>query len=250
MPISEAWRRCPKAVYLRPRMRLYAEVSKRVRSIFERFTDLIEPISIDEAFLDVTASTNLFGPAEKIGRDIKQQVKDQTQLTASVGIAPNKFLAKFSSDLEKPDGLVVFPREAVPDLLWPQPIEGADVVSYLGIVSGSATVSTMPPMIDGSTTTLRVTCLPVALARAAFTSTPPRVSSSGSSSSVTSGAASGGLRNPRPPMSPPPCPGSRTIVFAGRPGNELSAGQSPTGNKLSAMFTPFTNSSTVTACIT
>lgn len=107
MPISQAYRRCPHGVYVRPHMRLYAEVSGRFMTILRRYTDLVEPLSIDEAFLDVTGSRRLFGEGEIIARRIKQDVAEQERITASIGVAPAKFLAKIASDLEKPDGLVV-----------------------------------------------------------------------------------------------------------------------------------------------
>jgi DNA polymerase-4 len=122
MPISEAWRRCPKAVYLRPRMRLYADVSRRVRAIFERFTDLIEPISIDEAFLDVTASRRLYGNGPAIALRIKDTIRGEEQLTASIGCAASKFVAKIASDLDKPDGLVVVEAGGEAEFLAPLPI--------------------------------------------------------------------------------------------------------------------------------
>lgn len=111
MPTAQALRRCPHAILLPVRMKRYAEVSQQIQSIFEQYTPLVEPISLDEAFLDVTASMNLFGPAEQIGQTIKEQIRSQTQLTASVGVATNKFLAKLASDLEKPDGFVVITDE-------------------------------------------------------------------------------------------------------------------------------------------
>ena len=123
MPISEAWRRCPGAAYLRPRMRLYVEISKRVRDIFARYTDLIEPISIDEAFLDVTASHRLFGVGHTIARAIKEAIREEEGLTASIGCAPSKFVAKIASDLDKPDGLVVVEPGTEAVFLAPLPIE-------------------------------------------------------------------------------------------------------------------------------
>jgi DNA polymerase-4 len=123
MPISEAYRRCPDAVYLRPRMKLYAEISERVMAILEDYTELVERISIDEAFLDVTASTQLFGDGASIARRIKDQVWRQERLTVSVGVAPNKFLAKLASDLQKPDGLVVVEPGAEREFLDPLPVE-------------------------------------------------------------------------------------------------------------------------------
>jgi nucleotidyltransferase/DNA polymerase involved in DNA repair len=122
MPISEAWRRCPKAVYLRPRMRLYADVSRQIRAIFERFTDLVEPISIDEAFLDVTASERLYGDGPAIAGLIKDAIRKEERLTASIGCAESKFIAKIASDLDKPDGLVVVRPGEEAEFLAPLPI--------------------------------------------------------------------------------------------------------------------------------
>ena len=122
MPISEAWRRCPKAVYLRPRMRLYADVSRQIRAVFERFTDLIEPISIDEAFLDVTASRRLYGDGPAIAGLIKDAIRTEQRLTASIGCAGSKFIAKIASDLDKPDGLVVVRAGEEAEFLAPLPI--------------------------------------------------------------------------------------------------------------------------------
>ncbi len=105
MPIGEALRRCPGAICVPPRMVRYQEVSRQVFAIFREFTPLVEGLSLDEAFLDVSGSERLLGDALKIGRDIRQRILTATELTASVGIAPNKLLAKIASDLEKPDGL-------------------------------------------------------------------------------------------------------------------------------------------------
>ncbi len=123
MPISEAYRRCPHAVYLRPRGRLYAEISERIIKILEKYTELVEQLSIDEAFLDVTASSRLFGDGVSIARQIKREIWNRERLTVSVGVAPNKFLAKLASDLEKPDGLVVVPPDGVKAFLHPLPVE-------------------------------------------------------------------------------------------------------------------------------
>ncbi len=119
MPTAQAIRRCPQAIVLPVRMERYVEVSRQIRAIFERYTPLVEPISLDEAFLDVAGSVNLFGPAEQIGRTIKQEIRAQTQLTASVGVAPNKFLAKLASDLDKPDGFVVITEQNKQAILDP-----------------------------------------------------------------------------------------------------------------------------------
>jgi DNA polymerase-4 len=122
MPTAQALRRCPHAVLLPVRMARYAEVSHTIHTIFESYTPLVEPLSLDEAFLDVTDSTNLFGPAEAIGRAIKSRIKEQTHLTASVGVAPNKFLAKLASDLRKPDGFVVITEGNKQEILDPLPV--------------------------------------------------------------------------------------------------------------------------------
>jgi DNA polymerase IV len=123
MPSVVAMRLCPQATWLPGRMGLYAEVSRRIRKVFEEFTPLVEPLSIDEAFLDLTGvAADLRGGAE-IARRLQDRIRAEQRLTASVGVAPTKFLAKVASDLEKPDGLVVFPLEDVPRRLWPLPVE-------------------------------------------------------------------------------------------------------------------------------
>jgi DNA polymerase-4 len=119
MPMAQAIRLCPHAVVLPVRMERYAELSQVIQTIFERYTPLVEPISLDEAFLDVAGSLKLFGSAEQIGRDIKRQIQEQTRLTASVGVAPNKFLAKLASDLKKPDGFVVITEQNKQEILDP-----------------------------------------------------------------------------------------------------------------------------------
>jgi DNA polymerase-4 len=105
MPMREALRRCPTAICVPPRMARYKEASEQVFAIFREFTPLVEGLSLDEAFLDVTASQRLLGNAESIGSEIRRRIVGQTGLTASVGIAPNKLLAKIASDLNKPDGM-------------------------------------------------------------------------------------------------------------------------------------------------
>jgi DNA polymerase-4 len=103
-------------------MDVYAAVSRQIRAIFERYTPLVEPLSLDEAFLDVTGSAHLFGGAEAVGRQIKADIKQDIGLVASVGVAPNKFLAKIASDLEKPDGFVVVSPDTAQAFLDPLPI--------------------------------------------------------------------------------------------------------------------------------
>lgn len=122
MPSSVALRLCPSAVFLSPRMDRYAEESRRIREIFLSVTPLVEPISLDEAFLDVAGSVRLFGPPEAIGRAIKRRILEETHLTASVGIASNKFLAKLASGLHKPDGFLLIRDEDKLDFLAPLPV--------------------------------------------------------------------------------------------------------------------------------
>lgn len=107
MPMAEATRRCPDLVRVAPRMSYYKAVSNQIFGIFREFTPVVEGLSLDEAFLDVTASLALHGPGTDIARHIKNSILERTQLTASVGVADNKLVAKIASDLEKPDGLVV-----------------------------------------------------------------------------------------------------------------------------------------------
>ena len=122
LPISRAWKLCPEGAFVRPRMDRYVEVSHEVMEVLRRFTNLVEPLSIDEAFLDVTGSQTLFGAPIQIARAIKKQVREATGLTASAGVAPNKFLAKIASDLRKPDGLVVVESNEVDRFLTELPI--------------------------------------------------------------------------------------------------------------------------------
>jgi DNA polymerase-4 len=122
MPMSRAIKLCPHAIVMPVRMKRYAELSKQIHAIFEEYTPQIEPISLDEAFLDVTGSLKLFDTAEKIGRDIKRQIKEKLGLVASVGVATNKFLAKLASDLDKPDGFVVITEENKQQILDPLPV--------------------------------------------------------------------------------------------------------------------------------
>jgi DNA polymerase-4 len=122
MPMTEALRRCPHAICIPPRMRRYQEVSKQVFAVLYEFTPLVEGLSLDEAYLDVTASLRLKGTPETIARDIKRRIVETTGLTASVGLAANKLLAKIASDLRKPDGLVWIRPEEVSTVLDPLPI--------------------------------------------------------------------------------------------------------------------------------
>ena len=121
-PITQAWRLCPHAVFLPPNGRLYSATSRRIMAILSRYTDLVEQLSIDEAFLDVTGSYRLFGSGENISREIKIRIREEEQLTASVGMAGSKFIAKIASDLRKPDGLVIVPQGQEKEFLAPLPV--------------------------------------------------------------------------------------------------------------------------------
>jgi len=122
MPLRTAGRRCPQGVFLPGRPERYRELSERVMAIFASFTPLVEPISLDEAFLDVSASAAAFGDGETIGRRIKDRVLDEVGLVVSVGVATNKLCAKVASDLRKPDALVVVPPDGEAAFLAPLPI--------------------------------------------------------------------------------------------------------------------------------
>ncbi len=121
-PISQAWKLCPHGIYVRPEMEKYGRVSNQVMRILLGFTDMLEQVSIDEAFLDVTGSAGIFGSGPEIARKIKRRIAEELKLTASVGVAQNKFIAKVASDLEKPDGLVVVEPGHEKEFLDPLPI--------------------------------------------------------------------------------------------------------------------------------
>ena len=122
MPMAEALRRCPNAIVVAPRREAYEAASDEVFDVFRRYTPLVEGLSIDEAFLDVTGSRSLFGDGETIARMIRKDVKEATGLTASAGVASSKFAAKIASDMHKPDGLTVV-GEDVAAFLAPLPLE-------------------------------------------------------------------------------------------------------------------------------
>ena len=124
MPSRTACQKCPHAVFLPVNMPRYKEVSRRIMRIFETYTPFVQPLSIDEAFLDVTGAQRLFGDGKTIGEKIRRDIQAATGLTASVGVAPNMFLAKIASDMNKPDGLTLVPfePEAIEKFLAPLPI--------------------------------------------------------------------------------------------------------------------------------
>ncbi|KPK49588.1 MAG: DNA polymerase [Myxococcales bacterium SG8_38_1] len=123
MSMVEALRRCPEAVVVPPRRSRYLEVSRQVFAVFRRYTPLVEGLSVDEAFLDVTGSRSLFGDGPEIAASIKKDILDETGLTGSAGVAPNKFVAKIASDLDKPNGLTIVPEGQAAEFLAPLPLE-------------------------------------------------------------------------------------------------------------------------------
>ncbi|MGH8243713.1 MAG: DNA polymerase IV [Steroidobacteraceae bacterium] len=122
MPMREALRRCPQAIVVTPRFKRYRDVSAQVFEVFREFTDLVEGLSLDEAFLDVTASAGLFGSGEDMASEIKKRIRERTGLTASVGVSHNKLLAKLASEMGKPDGLTVIRADEVRATLDPLPV--------------------------------------------------------------------------------------------------------------------------------
>ncbi len=123
MPSVTAMRLCPEATWLPGRMDLYSEVSRRIMKMLDDVSPAVEPLSIDEAFIDLTGIASDLAQGREAGARLKELIRREERLTASVGVAPNKVLAKVASDLEKPDGLVVFALEDVPLRLWPLPVE-------------------------------------------------------------------------------------------------------------------------------
>jgi len=123
MPISLAYQKCPRGIFLPVDMEKYHRVSREIYQIFYNFTPKVEPISIDEAFLDISGSYHLFGGPKKISQLLKDQIKKKIKLTASVGCAPTKMAAKIASDLEKPDGLVMVSENKLVEFLYPLAIE-------------------------------------------------------------------------------------------------------------------------------
>ena len=122
MPTSTAMRLCPHAILIPPRIHYYAEVSAQIREILDHYSPLVEPLSLDEAFMDVTGCDSLWGSPLQIAQAIKQEIREKLQLIASVGVAPNMFLAKIASDLRKPDALVVVDPDRVQEFLDPLPV--------------------------------------------------------------------------------------------------------------------------------
>ena len=122
MPISQAWRLCPKAVYLPPNFPLYIKVSAEIMAIARKYAGKFEQWGIDEAFLDVTDKVKDWAEAEALARQIKPEIKEKEHLTASIGVGPNKLIAKVASDFQKPDGLTVVKEEDAQKFLDPLPV--------------------------------------------------------------------------------------------------------------------------------
>src|SRR5271170_811013 len=122
MPAVRAERLCPTAIFIPPDFTRYRAVSRQTREIFQRHTDLIEPLSLDEAYLDVTENKTNLPTATRVATAIRQQIREELNLTASAGVAPNKFLAKIASDWRKPDGLFVIQPHEVESFLFPLPV--------------------------------------------------------------------------------------------------------------------------------
>ncbi|MBD3319540.1 MAG: DNA polymerase IV [Chitinivibrionales bacterium] len=122
MPVDQAYRRCPHAVYLKPRMNAYAETSRKIMEVLRSFSPAIEQISIDEAFVDITGTRRLWGTPQETAQKIQKAIKDRYHLTASIGVAPNKYCAKIASDMNKPDGITVTPFTSAEIVSWLAPL--------------------------------------------------------------------------------------------------------------------------------
>ncbi|HEY9044546.1 MAG TPA: DNA polymerase IV [Ohtaekwangia sp.] len=139
MPSKQAKQLCPEVIFVRPRFDVYKAVSQKIREIFFRYTDLIEPLSLDEAYLDVTEDKQAIGSAIEIATQIKQAIKDELQLTASAGVSINKFVAKIASDMQKPDGLTFIGPSRIQSFM-----ENLGVEKFFGV--GKVTAAKMKSM--------------------------------------------------------------------------------------------------------
>jgi len=145
MPSKKAFQLCPEVIFVRPRFAAYKEVSQKIREIFRRYTDLIEPLSLDEAYLDVTQDKQNIGSAIDIAKMIKQAIKDELQLTASAGVSINKFVAKIASDMNKPDGMTFIGPSSIELFMEKLPVEKffgvgkvtADKMRGMGLFTGA-----------------------------------------------------------------------------------------------------------------
>jgi len=144
MPSKKALQLCPHIIFIRPRFAAYKEVSQKIREIFRRYTDLIEPLSLDEAYLDVTQDKQNIGSAIDVAKLIKQAIKDELQLTASAGVSINKFVAKIASDMNKPDGLTFIGPSSIESFMEKLAVEKffgvgkvtADKMKRMGLFTG------------------------------------------------------------------------------------------------------------------
>ncbi len=136
MPCSQAYRLCPHAIFVPPRFDVYKSISRHIRQIFSRYTDIIEPLSLDEAFLDVTNDKLGIGLAMEIAQQIKTAIRDELELTASAGVSVNKFVAKIASDMDKPDGLTFIGPSKIEGFMENLPVE-----KFFGV--GKVTASKM-----------------------------------------------------------------------------------------------------------
>jgi DNA polymerase-4 len=123
MPVFQAKQKCPNGIFVPPRMTRYKDVSRKIMAIFREYTPLVEPVSIDEAYMDITDSTVLHGNPEEIALQLKRKIRQSVKLTCSIGVAPNKFLAKVASDMNKPDGLTIVLPESVSQFIDALPIQ-------------------------------------------------------------------------------------------------------------------------------
>ncbi|MDH5267956.1 MAG: DNA polymerase IV, partial [Candidatus Bathyarchaeota archaeon] len=122
MPISRAWKRCPEAIYLPVNFKLYIKASSRIMAILRKYADKFEQWGLDEAFLDVSSKARNFGEARKLAEKIKQEIEGSEALACSIGVGPNKLVAKIASDFEKPNGLTVVEENEVENFLAPLPV--------------------------------------------------------------------------------------------------------------------------------
>lgn len=133
MPICQAKQKCPEGIFIFPRMDRYKEISRKIMSLLNDFSPLVEPVSIDEAYVDITGCGKIHGKPEEIGIQIKKKIKEHVNLTCSIGIAPNKFLAKIASDMDKPDGLFIIMPDKVQHFIESLPVQKVPGVGKTGL---------------------------------------------------------------------------------------------------------------------
>jgi DNA polymerase-4 len=156
MPSAQARRRCPEAVFVPPDFSSYRAYANRLREVFLSFTPVVEPLSLDEAFLDVSGATTLFGPPPRIAERIRTAVREELELACSVGVAPNKFLSKMASAAAKPDGVITVPSGGVDAFLHPLPVDALwgvgerthEVLGKLGVRTVGELAATPPRVLE------------------------------------------------------------------------------------------------------